>query len=459
MTLITECISHNDGTIYIYENGVNVHHESANPYSTDTTFTIKVGADGFVEYHSSDFPLNHIYESEHKATSQLFAYTMFEHKDATLYDVQLVNSDTHASGNFELSGIGSSPTVTSTIISDDRITLYLSDSIASTDDPAVSYEQSSGDLIVDSASNHVLPFGEFSITNTSPPTVVSATVVDATTVELTISEPVTIVNATVVWTKPVDIQIDGDTITKTGDTEGGWDAGASSTQSIPKNTAGYVTAKAGEIGKSKIFGFSINDDNQNYNTIDYGLNLNVDNEIRIYENGAEQTYSPSGYDSYTTDDVFKVAVDESGTVKYYKNNVLFYTSLTPATDDLIVDTSFHHLGATLTDVRITESNLSNSASGFTLTGITGSPSVSSVAANGDRVTLTLDGGSISSADNAISLSYAKDHVGIIGSNDVNLASFVGYSVTNNLDPTFTVNGHGSDFYTTIALGDTYTAES
>ena len=432
-------LSHGGG-VFIYENGLPITDGSNQTplpfgiYDTDSVFKIAVDKDKTIRYYLNDVEIRTLQYSENLP---LFVYSMFEDTDATLYDVQLVNSDTHASGNFELSGIGSSPTVTSTIISDDRITLYLSDSIASTDDPAVSYEQSSGDLIVDSASNHVLPFGEFSITNTSPPTVVSATVVDATTVELTISEPVTIVNATVVWTKPVDIQIDGDTITKTGDTEGGWDAGASSTQSIPKNTAGYVTAKAGEIGKSKIFGFSINDDNQNYNTIDYGLNLNVDNEIRIYENGAEQTYSPSGYDSYTTDDVFKVAVDESGTVKYYKNNVLFYTSLTPATDDLIVDTSFHHLGATLTDVRITESNLSNSASGFTLTGITGSPSVSSVAANGDRVTLTLDGGSISSADNAISLSYAKDHVGIIGSNDVNLASFVGYSVTNNLAPTVT----------------------
>ena len=75
--------------------------------------------------------------------------------------------------------------------------------------------------------------------------------------------------------------------------------------------------------------------------IDYAFSFWTGGSWEIRENN---TYRTEG--SYTATDVFKVAV-ESGVAKYYKNDVLVYTSKVPVAGPLVVDTSMATVGATV----------------------------------------------------------------------------------------------------------------
>lgn len=150
----------------------------------------------------------------------------------------------------------------------------------------------------------------------------------------------------VTWANPVGVVVNGTWLSKT--TGAGWNAGAVSAQSIAMNN-GFVQFTTAEINKSKAVGLAVGDSNQNYTDIDYAIRLDANGNIYVDELGVNKgTFGP-----YAADDVFRVEVF-GGKVRYKRNEVVFYTSSTPPSYPLVLDTSLYHTGATLGDARLKE---------------------------------------------------------------------------------------------------------
>ena len=80
--------------------------------------------------------------------------------------------------------------------------------------------------------------------------------------------------------------------------------------------------------------------------IDYAFSFGATGVFEVREAGV---YRAEG--SFGASDVFKVTVT-SGTVKYYRNATLLYTSRVAATSPLVADTSLESLGAGVTTATI-----------------------------------------------------------------------------------------------------------
>ena len=144
----------------------------------------------------------------------------------------------------------------------------------------------------------------------------------------------------VVWTKAVGVNVMGNSLKKTA--AAGWNAGASSTRSIAAGD-GYVEFTVSETNTNRMAGLSNGDENQNYTEIDFAIYAHATGVIYVEEGGS--AHGP--YGSYAVGDKLRVAV-ENGLVKYYKNSTLLYTSGNAPLYPLLVDTSFHGGGSTIT---------------------------------------------------------------------------------------------------------------
>ncbi len=148
----------------------------------------------------------------------------------------------------------------------------------------------------------------------------------------------------VVWRNLVGVTVAGNTITKNG-TEG-WNAGASSTYRLNASTNGWVEMVAGGTTTNRMFGFSQSDPNTDYATILYGVYPAADGKIYVYEGGSN-VYN--GLTTYTSTDVIRV--ERVGNIISYKvNSTIFYTSLTPNSNSLIVDATIWSTNGTLANV-------------------------------------------------------------------------------------------------------------
>lgn len=143
----------------------------------------------------------------------------------------------------------------------------------------------------------------------------------------------------VVWTSIVKAAATGSTLVKTTGCAGCFDAGAISRQQIG-TTGGSVSFKV-SAGQRQIVGLGKDTTASTSYAIDYAFSFW---EAGSWEIREANTYRTEG--SYTASDVFKVAV-ESGVVKYYKNDVLVYTSKVAVTAPMVVDTSMSTVGATV----------------------------------------------------------------------------------------------------------------
>lgn len=155
----------------------------------------------------------------------------------------------------------------------------------------------------------------------------------------------------VIWNNVVGVTASNNNITK--NVGAGWgNAGASSVQSFSSGGDGYTEFSTNENNTYKMIGLSNSDTSQHYNTIDFAIHLDGGGYVFVYENGSRIAGPGVGdeFGTYMAGDVFRVAV-ESGTVKYYKNGSLFYTSTVAPTYPLLVDTSLYSLGATITNVK------------------------------------------------------------------------------------------------------------
>ena len=154
------------------------------------------------------------------------------------------------------------------------------------------------------------------------------------------------------WTNVVGATASGNSLTKTAPTAWG-NAGAASTKSIVSGD-GYVEFRVTSLLTGMV-ALSHSDANQDYTSMEFALLPASDGNLYVFESGVNR----GPVSSYTTNDVFRVAV-EGGVVKYRKNGALVYTSTQTPTYPLLVDAGLYHNGGTFSNVVI-NGNLSGAS--------------------------------------------------------------------------------------------------
>ncbi|MEO0902230.1 MAG: hypothetical protein AAFY00_09475, partial [Bacteroidota bacterium] len=108
---------------------------------------------------------------------------------------------------------------------------------------------------------------------------------------------------------------------------------------------GYVQFKTKTANKSLMVGLSSDNTDADYTTIDFAIFTRHDASVRVYENGSNKGI----FGSYTIGDVFKVA-RLGNTIRYYKNDLLFYISTLTSTSNLLGDVAFFDSDAAIEDL-------------------------------------------------------------------------------------------------------------
>jgi predicted membrane channel-forming protein YqfA (hemolysin III family) len=150
------------------------------------------------------------------------------------------------------------------------------------------------------------------------------------------------------WQGLVNVTVSADkddhyrTITKTsGGT--GWNASGYSCVYIPGN--GWVNFTVNDKTLGKVAGLSMDNPDNNYNTIDYGIYPAADGNVYVSENGVLS----GSLGAYNIGDVFTVG-RVGATITYYHNGVSLGTSGFPTTSPLIFDSSINDVGVVISNV-------------------------------------------------------------------------------------------------------------
>jgi len=141
------------------------------------------------------------------------------------------------------------------------------------------------------------------------------------------------------WTSMVNTAATGSTLVKTA---GCGDCGDAGAIGLPQMTSGSVSFTV-----SGILLVGLGQDTSastNYAAVNYSFYFHSATAFEIRENGVYKAEGP-----YAATDVFTIAI-ESGAVKYSRNGVLVYTSVTPVPGPLVVDTTLLSIGATVSIV-------------------------------------------------------------------------------------------------------------
>jgi hypothetical protein len=177
----------------------------------------------------------------------------------------------------------------------------------------------------------------------------------------------------VTWIDAVGVNVVGSSLTKTA-ADGWGDAGASTTQSLGGD--GNTQFTTAEATTYKMAGLSHLVTDANYTDIDFGVFLESDGTLGVFEGGAYV----GTFGTYAANDVFTIQVTGSK-VTFLQNGTLFYTSSKTPTLPLVFVASLYSNGATINDVTLVASS-----GGITWTDLVGvdtvGNSLTSIAADG-----------------------------------------------------------------------------
>ncbi len=148
----------------------------------------------------------------------------------------------------------------------------------------------------------------------------------------------------VTWTNMVGVSSTGNGLIKTS-ASSNWLAGASSLESMSGNC--HVQFSTAENTTNKMVGLGNVDASPHYADIEFAIQLRANGAVAVYESGTLR----GSFGRYAAGDVFRVEV-VAGEVFYKRNGTTFYSSLTPASFPLVVDTSLFTPGATISDVEL-----------------------------------------------------------------------------------------------------------
>jgi hypothetical protein len=154
----------------------------------------------------------------------------------------------------------------------------------------------------------------------------------------------------VVWdnNSSTNVQTNGNSVEKI-QSNGQWNGGIASLNRVAND--GYVEFIATETNRRRMLGLSSTNVNSDWTTIQYAFYLEANGNVGIRENGTNR----GTFGTYTTGDVFRIAV-ENETIYYYRNgNILRIAPSTPSLP-LIVDVSIRDVGGTFDHVLIGNKN-------------------------------------------------------------------------------------------------------
>ncbi len=146
------------------------------------------------------------------------------------------------------------------------------------------------------------------------------------------------------WASPGDVTVLGNSLTKSGGGNG-WNAGAESTALVADG--GYMYTVANETNINRMIGLSTNNQNNNFNSIDYAFYLRSSGVLGIFESGNNR----GNFAVYVSGDTLRIA-NEGGKIKYYHNQNLLRTENIATGTSLLVDCSINTVGGTLRHVHI-----------------------------------------------------------------------------------------------------------
>jgi len=145
----------------------------------------------------------------------------------------------------------------------------------------------------------------------------------------------------VTWKNLVNATAAGAQLTKTSGCGTCSNAGGVTQEAIA--TSGSMTFTV-NTGTSLVVGLGNDTTSNTSYAIDYAFSFNGSATFEIREKGV---YKSEG--KFSATDVFRISV-AAGVVKYYRNDVLVYTSKTAATSPLVGDSSLQTVGAVVTVV-------------------------------------------------------------------------------------------------------------
>jgi RHS repeat-associated protein len=143
------------------------------------------------------------------------------------------------------------------------------------------------------------------------------------------------------WKSLVNVTASFGSLIRNSGTAGWNTSGASGQPFLAANVDGAFEFITPDMNVSrKAIGLSSTDPNAHYTTIGYCVYFESSgNLLKIYENGGTEKY----VGTYAANDVFRI--ERTGdVVKYYKNGVFLYESLTASTGQLTPDVAFHNNG-------------------------------------------------------------------------------------------------------------------
>jgi hypothetical protein len=149
----------------------------------------------------------------------------------------------------------------------------------------------------------------------------------------------------VAWTGLHNVTADGGSLQKTGGCDGCEDATADSQQQLMQGGSGYVEFVVSETNTLRSVGLENPAASAGMANMDYALRLQS-GSVEVREKGTYKTDA-----KFVSGDVFRIAVG-AGTVNYYKNGTVFYTSKTAPASALQAAASVNTLGGTVTDALI-----------------------------------------------------------------------------------------------------------
>ena len=158
-----------------------------------------------------------------------------------------------------------------------------------------------------------------------------------------------------------NVTASGNNLTKSG--ANSWNGGARSIQTINDNGSVYTVIN--ETNKSRMFGLNFNNTTASYTDIDFAIYLVGNGTVGVYENGS----SKGTFGTYSSGDTARVEA-LNGSIYYYINSTLIYSSLNTPSFPLFVDVSLNTNGATIENVML----ISGSDGDFTASVVNGGAS-------------------------------------------------------------------------------------
>ncbi|MFN8777749.1 MAG: HYR domain-containing protein, partial [Flavobacteriales bacterium] len=145
---------------------------------------------------------------------------------------------------------------------------------------------------------------------------------------------------------------------------GAWNGGAASSNTVSNN--GYFQFTATETNTDRVAGLSTTNVNADWTSIQYAIYLRSNTQWTVHQSGGGSLFTGT----YAANDVFRIAV-ENNVVRYYRNNVLAYTSLVSPTLPMLADVSINTLNGTITNALIANTN--NGTFTVTVSGVGSNP--------------------------------------------------------------------------------------